>query len=127
MEIKNYSKYRCEIINFKKLSNKIFIGENLYDKLINFHKFQNNYGTIEISSNSYSSAIEVNISINHPKTHEDLFSKFYLPFIILKNLLLESGCKNISENIYQVESIDKFINIMNNELLNIPKSLLEIE
>ena len=83
MEIKNYSKYRCEIINFKKLSNKIFIGENLYDKLINFHKFQNNYGSIEISSNSYSSAIEVNISINHPKTHEDLFSKFYLPFIIL--------------------------------------------
>lgn len=127
MKIKNYSKYRCEIINFKKLSNKIFIGENLYDKLINFHKFQNNYGSIEISSNSYSSAIEVNISINHPKTHEDLFSKFYLPFIILKNLLLESGCKNISENIYQVESIDKFINIMNNELLNIPKSLLEIE
>lgn len=127
MNIKNYSKYRCEIINFKNLANKIFIGENLYEKLIKFHKFQNNYGSIEISSKSYSTTIEVNISINHPETHEDLFSKFYLPFIILKNLLLENGCKNISENIYQIESIDKLINIMNNKLLNIPKSLLEIE
>lgn len=127
MDNKNYSKYRCEIINFKNLANKIFIGENLYEKLINFHKFQNNYGSIEISSNSYSTTIEVNISINHPDSHDELFSKFYLPFIILKNLLLENGCINISENIYQVESIDKLIKIMNNELLNIPKSLLEIE
>lgn len=115
------SKYRCELINFKNLTERIFIGQNLYEKLINYHKFHNEYGSIELFIDDYSPYVDIKISSNSNK-----FSKEYLPFILLKDFLIKNNCKQINENEFRASSMEKLIKILNDELIYIPKSLIRL-
>ena len=115
------SQYCCELINFKNIAERIFIGQNLYEKLINYHKFHNEYGFIELFIDEYSPCIDIKISSIWNK-----FSKEYLPFILLKDFLIKNNCKQINEDEFRVSSMNELIKILNDEIIYIPKTLLRI-